>query len=347
MALWLVRGGKQGEHEERFFSTNRIFLTWDNLGTTDLESAKTYDDIRAMATKLMPGSSSRRIGNTAGQWWAFTLGMKPGDLVIMPRKHKAMFALAEVAGPLHYDKDAEVFYWHSRSVNWLIKDLPRASFDQDLLYSLGAIMTICEIKRNDAEKRVREVVKSGFKQESGKPAKPSVEGRQDEETAGAVNLEEMARDQIARAIIMKFKGHGMAQLVEAVLVAQGYKTYISPPGPDKGVDILAAPGSLGFGSPRICVQVKSSESPVDSPTLNQLIGSMQNVQADQGLLVSWGGFKISVEQQRAAQFFKVRLWNQEDLIDEIQKNYDKLDPNLRAELPLKQIWTLAGQDDGE
>ena len=34
-------------------------------------------------------------------------------------------------------------------------DIPRSNFDQDLLYSLGAFLTICEVKRNDAEKRIR------------------------------------------------------------------------------------------------------------------------------------------------------------------------------------------------
>jgi restriction system protein len=91
--------------------------------------------------------------------------------------------------------------------------------------------------------------------------------------------------------------------------------------------------------------VKSQESPVDSPTLNQLIGSMQNVQANQGLLVSWGGFKTSVDREVATQFFRVRLWDQDALIDQILEHYDKLDEDLRAELPLKRVWTIAAQDE--
>jgi restriction system protein len=89
------------------------------------------------------------------------------------------------------------------------------------------------------------------------------------------------------------------------------------------------------------VQVKSSEVPVDSPTLNQLIGSMQNVQADQGLLVSWGGFKSSIDREIPAQFFRVRLWDQDDLVDALLNNYDKLDEDLRTDIPLKRIWTVA------
>lgn len=68
---------------------------------------------------------------------------------------------------------------------------------------------------------------------------------------------------------------------------------------------------------------------------------MQNVQARQGLLVSWGGFKGSVDKETASQFFRVRLWTQDDLIDQLLEHYDKLDEDLRAELPLKRIWTVA------
>jgi restriction system protein len=95
------------------------------------------------------------------------------------------------------------------------------------------------------------------------------------------------------------------------------------------------------------VQVKSSETPVDAPTLQQLIGAMQSVHADQGLLVSWGGFKSTVESQRPTQFFRVRLWDQRQLVEELLRHYHQLDPEIRAELPLKQIWVVAKSTDGE
>ncbi len=37
----------------------------------------------------------------------------------------------------------------------------------------------------------------------------------------------------------------------------------------------------------------------------------------------------------------MRFWSQTELLDALYEVYDKLDPELRAELPLKQIWTLA------
>lgn len=78
-----------------------------------------------------------------------------------------------------------------------------------------------------------------------------------------------------------------------------------------------------------------------------MIGSMQNVQAEQGLLVAWGGFKSSVDREVATQFFRVRLWDQDDLIDQLLEHYQKLDADLRAELPLKRVWTVASQEEEE
>jgi restriction system protein len=214
-------------------------------------------------------------------------------------------------------------------------------FEQDLLYSFGSALAICQIKRNDAEKRVRSMEKLGWKTSE---LAPEVKIRNEvTDSAGVedVDLDRLARDQIAKLVIRRFQGHGLARLVDAVLRAQGYKTFLSPEGPDKGVDILAAPGGMGFGDPRICVQVKSGDAQADHPTLSQLRGTMQSVGASQGLLVSWSGFKSSVDKERANLFFHVRLWDQDDLIDQIFENYANLDEDLRAELPLKRIWALA------
>jgi len=75
---------------------------------------------------------------------------------------------------------------------------------------------------------------------------------------------------------------------------------------------------------------------------------MQNSQAEHGLFVACGGFKDSVISQIRNQFFRVRLWDQDDLIDELLNSYDKFDVDLQAELPLKKIWSLAlSEEEGE
>lgn len=230
-------------------------------------------------------------------------------------------------------------FYHYRDVEWFATDIPRSNFDQDLLYSFGAFMTICRISRNDADKRIREMYSKNWKS-SHAPIGKVKKAIGDNGQIDLVDLEQLSKDEIAKFIIRKYKGHGMARLIEAILQAQGYITYRSPDGPDQGIDILAAPGLLGFGSPRICVQVKTSDTPVDRATLDQLIGAMQNVNAEQGLLVSWAGFKASVDKVVSTQFFRVRLWNQETIIEELMNNYDNLNDTIKAEIPLKRIWTL-------
>jgi restriction system protein len=204
-------------------------------------------------------------------------------------------------------------------------------------------MTVCQISRNDAEERIRAMYRNNWRPLKGTFTTPEPET--DIESSGMVDLEEYARDQIAKYIIHKYKGHKMAEIIESIMKAKGYVTYRSPEGPDKGVDILAAPEPLGFGKPSLCIQVKTGDTPIDRPTLDQLLGTMQNFKAEQGLLVSWAGFKASVEREKPAQFFKIRLWDQNSIINELITVYDKLNEDLKAELPLKRIWTLNIPED--
>lgn len=345
MSLWLVRAGAYGEHEQKFLDDGRLYLTWDNLTEISLSNASNYDEIKSLLQQQYPEEKSRKIGNWSGQIWAFALAIKKGDWVAVPSKKSSTIAIGEVESDYFYDSEASPLYRHCRKIKWLNKAVPRSAFDQDLLYSLGAFLTVCEIKRNDAEVRVKEMAKNNWKSSLHRKIDATTSIPSDAETQeNAFDLEQLSRDSIARLIIQKFKGHGMARLVEAILQAQGFTTYRSPEGPDKGVDILASGGPFGFDHPRICVQVKSGDSPVERPEFQQLIGAMNDVKADQGLFVAWGDFKQTVYREVPAKFFTVRLWNQNDLIENLLINYDKLDQDIKAELPLKQIWTITASE---
>ena len=340
MSLWLVRAGRYGEHEKKFLDENRIYLTWRGLAQ-DLTLLGEQKELRTLCEETYPDASKHKISNNVGQIWRFCKEIHPEDWIIVPSKQRSSIHVAEVKGKYVFNPDGEDPYYHYRDVEWIAQDVPRSNFDQDILYSFGAIMTICQIHRHDAERRVREMKANDWKSSGAGSAIATRGDEKDAEDDERLNdLEEAARDQLTKLIIARFKGHGIARLVDAVLRAQGYTTYLSPEGPDKGVDLLAAPEPMGFGKPRVCVQVKSGDSPLDRPTLDQLIGVMQNVQADHGLLVSWGGFKSSVDREEATQFFRVRLWDQGDIIDQVLANYQKLDEEIETQLPLKRIWVI-------
>lgn len=346
MALWLTRAGKHGEHETRFFEDGKIYLTWEGIENERLNETTSFEQMRALVARVYPNRSVAWVSQNTSQFWSFVARMSPGDLVVTPRKGKSAIAIGEIVGPYAYEPNGQGVYRHSRAVKWIRLDVPRAAFEQDLLYSFGAYTTICEIRRNDAERRLRDKLQKGFPA-CDYPSNVVKDGGVDlglDFDEEGIDLVRLARDQIARHIERHFKGHGMARLVAAILEAQQYQTFVSPEGPDKGIDILAAPGPLGFGRPRICVQVKSGSTPVDRPTLDQLLGAMSNVQADQGLLVSWGGFKSSVDREVANQFFRIRLWDSDALVEQLLATYDRLPGEIRAEIPLQRAWVLVSPD---
>ena len=338
MSVWLARAGKNGENEALAIENNIVTIGWNALG--DLSSANVRQDLYDMFESTYPNAGKGRVANHVGQVWAFRARFKVGDLVVLPLKTQSAIAIGKITGDYQYRTDLGDSAKHARPVEWLKTDLPRTTFDQDLLHSFGAFMTVCEIKRNDAEKRIRAIAE-------GKSAPKAKSDLSDEDTAGddsPLNVEEAARDQIIQFIQQKFAGHELANLVAEVLNAEGFLTRVSPPGRDGGVDILAGAGPMGFDSPRLCVQVKSGQSPIDVMVLRELQGILQTYQAEQGLLVSWGGFKTSVTKEAKQSFFNIRLWDSGQLLEAVLQNYDKLSDELQAELPLKHCWTLVYDD---
>ncbi len=309
------------------------------------ELCKRPESISKELIKSFPGIADGRLRNFAAQVNQFINVMSAGDLVVSPLKTTGQIAIGEIVGDYQPYKDGRP----ARKVKWMKTDVSRDVFKQDLLYSFGAIMTVCEIKRNDALNRVLMVAKTG--RDAGDGALPNVPvSRQevDDEPTEPIeptySLDQIARDQIQRRISSIFTGHEFTKLVAAILEAQGYETHMSPPGPDSGIDIVAGQGALGFGAPRLVVQVKSGDLVVDQPTLQSLIGCVHDAQADHGLLVSWGGFKPTVRRRTNELFFRVRLWGRDEVIDAIFANYDQLSEVVRAELPLRRTWTLVADD---
>lgn len=342
MAVWLVRAGSYGEYEAKFIAESRVYVTWDMLDV-DLSKLADQAELREAMADRYPDAKPKTIMNWASQVWPFAHEIQRGDLVILPLKSQRAIQVGEVMGAYHFESAGPNPFYHWLQVKWIAESVPRANFGKDLLNSFGAFMTICRITRNNAEQRLAAMRANGWKPESISAAKAvtPTEG----EMVADTDLEELARDQIAQLISARFKGHGLTRLVEAILQAQGYTTYRSPEGADGGADILAGAGSLGFGQPRLCVEVKSESTPIDRPTVDKLLGAVAKFGADEGLFVAWGGFKSNVQKEMAASFFRVRLWTQKDLLEQLFEHYDQLDEDLRAELPLKRIWTVAAQEE--
>jgi restriction system protein len=346
MAIWLIRAGSHGEYEQKFIQENRVYVTWDNLNVDLIKLAKRTDLVDAM-TDRYSNVKPKAITNWVSQVWPFAHEIKKSDLVILPLKAQPAIQVGEITGDYRFEPDGPNPFFHWRPVKWIAEAIPRTNFGKDLLNTFGAFMTICRVQRNNAEARIAAMRANGWKPETiaaiTKASSTSTDSPLQE--PDDTDLEVAGRDQIAKLIAARFKGHGLTRLVEGILKAQGYVTYRSAEGADGGADILAGAGPLGFGNPRLCVEVKSENSPIDRPTVDKLLGAVTKFGAQEGLFVSWSGFKTNVQKELAASFFRVRLWTQAELLEALFANYARLDEDLKAELPLKRIWTVAKQDE--
>ena len=336
MALWLVRAGSHGEQEQGAMEHSVATIGWNEM--PDISKIYNKNKLKELYLKLYPNTKKMRSARMIGQLWDFAKEIEKGDLMALPLKSQSSIVLGRVEGNYQF-KEVTPNIKHIRPVKWL-RTVPRSQFDQDILFSLGAFSTACQIKRNAAENRVRKIMEKGQIMEKNTTIIDSVTTERNLEESVLIDIEQHAKDQIVKFMGAKFTGHNLARLVEAILKAQGYITTKSEPGKDGGIDILAGSGQLGFNEPRICAQIKSSISPIDVRVVRELQGVMQRVEAKQGLLVSWGGFTKDAIQEARNIFFTMRLWDQGALLNEIEKDYEQFEDELKAELPLKRIWTL-------
>lgn len=302
MSLWLVRAGSSGEQQEACLENNFVTIGWNEL--PDLSKVSNREELKSIYQETYPSEKSGAVSNRGGQIYTFCSKIEVGDIVALPIKGEPLIAFGEVTGAYQFTTQFGDNIRHILPVRWINKEVQRVSFDQDLLYSFGAFMTVCRIQRNNAEERVRAIL-SGKRQRYTE----NVDTEESEESFETHDFSEVARDQILRFISQKFKGHKLEDLVEAVLQAQGYHTNKTSPGPDQGADILAGSGHLGFESPRILVEVKSGNELVGSDVIDRMMGALDRFSADYGLCISFNGFKSGVKKLNRTAFFKVRDCN--------------------------------------
>ena len=59
MALWLVRAGRHGEHEQRFLEEGRAYLSWSDLNH-DLSKIEGRDGLRSLLEETYPDTAKNK-----------------------------------------------------------------------------------------------------------------------------------------------------------------------------------------------------------------------------------------------------------------------------------------------
>ncbi|MCP9236547.1 restriction endonuclease [Lewinella sp. JB7] len=225
-------------------------------------------------------------------------------------------------------------------------EVSRASFDKDLLYSFGSLLTVSSVNREAAAERIWNMVNGKKTPDTLTPSRTSVETVEESAEDSEIDLARRAEDDIVSYMNRTLDGHDFADLITQLLEVQGYVSQSSSPGADGGVDILAGSGPLGFQEPRVCVQVKFPGGTVDVKILRELQGVMRRTKAEHGLLVSWGGFRQSVLKEARDDHFYIRLWSEQDVLEQFYRHYDKLSEEWRVRIPLRRIWALVSEGEG-
>lgn len=341
---WVIRSGRAGEREDWAIENGLSGAGWTDV--PDLSACLTRDEVSDLVDASYTGTSAGYRQNATAQLWALRHRIQVGDLVVMPLKKSPLIAFGRVTAGYQYADDSDPSKRHVVSVRWDRTDVPRTAVKQDLLYTLGSALTVFAPSKNDAVERLKEINRSG--RDPGQISSPLPVASElratphdevdDPETQ--TDIETVSRDRIQRRVEEDFAGHDLADLVAALLTADGFVCRVAGPGADGGVDIVAGRGLLGMDSPRLIVQVKSG-SQVSEPVVRDLSGVVHSRNADQGLLVAWGGLTRAARAEVERQAFHLRAWTADDVIENLQREYDRLDEEIRARIPLKRVWMLA------
>lgn len=321
--MWGIRAGKTGDADNLFLKHSVIALGWTEMG--DMSGlAADREAFKARLMEVRPDRKERHYWIAAGQVYRLVHEAKNGDLVIYPSKRDRRIHVGEIVGPYQYEPKPESDYPQHRAVKWL-KSFPRTKFSQGALYEIGSAMSFFQVK-NYADEFIAAL--------SGQDATPPA--KQDESISYvAEDIEQNTRDFILKALAQELKGHALAEFIAHLLSSMGYRTRLSPEGPDGGIDIIAHKDELGFEPPIIKVQVKSTEGTIGDPIVSQLYGKVER--SEYGMVVTLGTFT-----NQAVTFARnksnLRLIDGDGLVGLILQHYEQFDSKYKGLLPLKRVY---------
>lgn len=236
-SVWGIHAGETGDADTLFLKHNVIALGWNKMN--DLSTLRPdRESFKQRVASIYPDKKAGAIPVDAGQLFRFVYEMQTGDLVIYSSKHDRQIHIGKVEGAYSYNTEPEPHYPHHRDVRW-VKALPRTRFSQGALYEIGAAMSFFQVK-NFAEE---------FRAATEGKVTPTPVSADETVALVAEDIEQTTHDFILKRLAQELKGHPFAEFVASLLASMGYRTRVSPEGPDGGVDIIAHKDELGFEPP--------------------------------------------------------------------------------------------------
>jgi restriction system protein len=226
---------------------------------------------------------------------------------------------------------------------WMIKDEGRWYITEDGIQAYQKFKDPLEFRRE-----------AGRLYHQWKDNRPKEESESEDDSADAVEIldkdanvagtyeeaEETAWTEIEQYVQI-MKPYDLQKLVAALLRAMGYYvSWVAPPGPDGGIDILAHNDPLGTTVPRIKVQVKRRADRVAINEVREFISVLS--EHDVGIFVSIGGFTKEAETKAREKETRIlTLLDLRKFVDLWIKNYAKIEESDKRLLPLEPVYYLA------
>ncbi|WP_199153344.1 restriction endonuclease [Chromobacterium sp. ASV23] len=326
-STWLVRADSGGRLAPEFKSRAIVAIGWIEAGNTlDLV---TREDFSQRMAEAYPEDSKPKQRSAAGQVFRFVREVQVGDQVVTYDSARRIYLVGRIASAARYDATLfEGEFPTYRQIEWL-HEVARDDLTVKAKNSLGSTLTLFKVSAEIY--REFEALTGG-----GKPQQASEEDEGLEE-------EDLLQDLQARSLefikdrVSKLDWEQMQDLTAGLLRAMGYKTRVSPSGPDRGKDIVASPDGFGFEQPRIIVEVKHRRGQMGTKEVRGFLAVIRHP-GDKGLYVSTGGFSREAYYEAERANNPITLMNLDDLVEAILEHYEAMDLETRVLLPLKRVY---------
>lgn len=325
--FWMVRAGSGGRLVEDFEERGCVAANWGEVG--EIGQATTVDDVKAQLRGALPMRHPAAISNIAAMIWKLAREMEPGDKVVTYDSAKRQYLLGEVTGGYRYSEDIPD-HEQARPVRWVGR-VNRDDLSTNAKNTLGGFLTVFEpgIEVLDEIERAM----SG----AASPADPEPDSEPESELAVLREDLEGRSHEFIKDRITQLGSDEMEELVAAVLRAMGFKTRVSPSGPDRGRDVVASPDGLGLREPCIVAEVKHRpRTPMGSQQIRSFLGALRPT--DKGLYVSTGDFTKDARYEAERSTTPITLVNLDDLAKLVVEHYERFDADGRTLLPLIRLY---------
>lgn len=326
MRMWMVRS-EGGSLFDTFRERGLVAIGFNQIstharpGVSRQQLIDLYQQIEPLAKR---GTAVAR----ASQVWRFVNDIRNGDWIVTYAPDNRVYAIGKVTSDVQHRPD-----WMDqgmsliRSVQWQADVLSRDVLSTSTKSNLGSISTIFEISQPAAHELLAAT--------RGRPA-PAVEDEAQEEiTDPLADIESHALERI-KDRVNELDWDDMQQLVAGILRAMGYKTQVSPPGADRGKDIVASPDGFGFEHPRIVVEVKHRKGQMGSQEIRSFLGGRHK--DDRGLYVSTGGFTKDAQYEADRASIPLAMWTLDHVVRALIEHYNATDAETKRIVPLKRLY---------